>query len=278
MASRLRRHPDRAGFTLVEMLVVVAILATLVGMLAPPLLSARAITRKAVCQANIRNLQLANQLYQKAFDGFYAPGAPGMFASAGTTDYSRVNCARWFGVRGHPSEPFTREDGPLSPYLSSHQVKGCPSFTDYKQGFESGCGGYGYNNNFVGQFVMRVRAGVYRPAHDKWHLSGNMVEAFPHPTETVAFTDTAFAGFDGDIEYSFCESPKWPLYPNRRVVPSIHFRHLGKANIVWLDGHVGSEPMSFSDEDLGPASMAGRSKARNIGWFGPKDNKLFDCN
>jgi len=266
----------RGGFTLVEMLVVVAVLATLATLLAPSLLRARDLAERGVCVANIHLLQQANHLYEKGHDGFYAPGAPYMYPAADMPESVRVNCVRWFGVRGGMSESFSRDGGPLSPYLSGHMVKGCPSFEDFERGFEAGCGGYGYNNSFVGQYIVRQRGGRYRIGHPKWHVMGNLAHAFLRPAETVAFTDTAFPGASGVMEYSFCEAPKWPLSPQRLVVPSIHFRHLGTANVVWLDGHVSSERMTFSDEAL-PGPVAGRARAHDIGWFGPKTNRLFDC-
>jgi len=269
--------PVRAGFTLVELLVVVAIVGALAGMLMPTLVTARDLTERSVCQSNIRLLQLANQLYQEAYGGYYAPGAPYMFATPGMDDYSKVNKVRWYGVRRGYQDPFSREGGPLSDFLTSHLVKGCPSFDDFDEGFEAGCGGYGYNNNFVGQYVVRLRSGAYKAAHGQWHLTGNRTDAFGQPSETVAFTDTAFGGPNGIIEYSFCESPKWPLHPRDPVVPSIHFRHLGRTNVVWLDTHVSSEAMGSSDEDFANPLIAGQAMSHRIGWFGPPTNKLFDC-
>ncbi len=268
--------PAAAGFTLVELLVVVAILAALAGMLTPSLLKAGQITRKAVCQSHIRLLQIGNDLYQRANEGFYAPGAPHFRATPGLDDYAKVNTIRWYGVRSDRSRPFSRQGGPLSPYLSRHLVNGCPSFRDVQIGFEAGCGGYGYNNNFVGQHVA-FRQGRYVPATPDWHLRGNRVIHFPDPKGTVAFTDTAFATVNGVIEYSFCESPAWPLSPHLPVTPSIHFRHMGRANVVWLDGHVSDEAMSFSDDSprLRRRQVA-TSRDRGIGWFGPRSNRLFD--
>lgn len=269
------------AFTLVELLVVVAIIAALAGMLLPSLVKAAHITEKTVCQSNIRLLQLANQVYQRENKGFYAPGAPYFQATADMDDPSRANMMRWYGVRSDYSQPFSREGGPLSPYLTRHLVKGCPSFRAYEEGFEAGCGGYGYNNNFVGQHIV-LRHDRYVPADRHWQLRGNRAVNFGDPKGTVAFTDSAFATVDGVIEYSFCESPSWPLTPSDPVTPSIHFRHMGKANVVWLDGHVGAEAMSFSEEGsvsprLRRRGASGLSRQHGIGWFGPQDNRLFDC-
>lgn len=264
----------QGGFTLVELLAVLGIIGTVLGMVLPSLLTARAIAEKGVCTSNIRLLQLGNEVYQRDHHGFYAPGAPYMYPVPGSRDYSMVNMVRWFGRRKSLREPFSREGGPLSPYLPKQIVEGCPSFDDYLTGFEAGCGGYGYNNNFVGQNVI-AHGKVYKPANRAWHLSGSHITMFANPRATVAFTDTAFV-HDGLIEYPFCESPTWPLF-GTEPRPSIHFRHLGKTNVVWLDTHVSSEWLSFSNDVMTGNPYGGSPIDFDVGWFGPRNNSLFDC-
>ena len=58
------------------------------------------------------------------------------------------------------------------------------------------------------------------------------------------------------------------------AVPTIHFRHDGIANILWLDGHVSHRTMDWSRKPTVPGELnPGRVQ---IGWFGPQDNSLFD--
>src|SRR5262245_52927460 len=59
----ISRRIKRQGFSLLELLVVVAIIAILLTLLLPPLASARRKARSTQCQNNLKQLGLATRMY-----------------------------------------------------------------------------------------------------------------------------------------------------------------------------------------------------------------------
>jgi prepilin-type N-terminal cleavage/methylation domain-containing protein len=57
------RNPARFGFTLLEVLVVVAVIALLAAILMPSLSQARQQTRRVVCQSNLKQIAAAFEMY-----------------------------------------------------------------------------------------------------------------------------------------------------------------------------------------------------------------------
>ncbi len=61
----------RQGFTLVELLVVIAVLAILIAVLLPSLSGARISAQSIACASNLRQLGIATAAYRTDYDGFF---------------------------------------------------------------------------------------------------------------------------------------------------------------------------------------------------------------
>jgi prepilin-type N-terminal cleavage/methylation domain-containing protein len=64
----LGRHPDRAGFTLLELLVALAVLTLLAAFLLPVFAAARDAARRSTCLSNLQQLAKAHLLYVQDYD------------------------------------------------------------------------------------------------------------------------------------------------------------------------------------------------------------------
>lgn len=242
-----RPHLRFSGFTLVELLVVVALIAGLASMAVMGFQDARLRANQTVSTNNLRQLATANLLYAADFQT-YAPAT------------ERTNKIRWHGARTSSREKFDPEKGYLSEYLGkSRTVSACPEFKRYltdRESFENGSGGYGYNSLYIGGLPENP----FKP---------NRPATVPDPSNTLMFATTAFAVADGLQEYPFADPPRsvemdWEL--GGPLQPSVHFRFNGRALIAWCDGHVTEERANQTS----PTNFYGGSnKTSHIGFCGP---------
>lgn len=235
------------GFTLLEVLVVVSIIALLLGLLLPALGRGREAGRRAMCSSNLRQLGLAAGVFANDFDG-HLPSGQGP-SSNGVDSF-------WYGGGNFGAGTWVPEAGVMDGYLGSVDVAGCPSLQDDTRAF-MGPVDYAYNVNYLGL--------IQRDAKDRSKRGAEIADV-RDTAGTVAFfdsgrlssanpTNAAFQRTGFGYPPSGVEGP-----PNGRgglpiFIPSFHGRHGERGVIVWLDGHVSArEPTLYPAADYGPVA------------------------
>ena len=265
MTGGLRVPHIRTGFTLVELILVVGVLLFLGAIVGVAVQSAHESALATRSAANIRQLATANLTYANDH-GHFAPSA------------NRNNTKRWSGGKNTDGS-FDPTKGYLADYLGeSRQVTPCPLFTEMVTGsdsFESGAGGYGYNDNYVGGRPEGQSGG-----RRAWDANGDRIAAKPAqievPSRTVMFTSSAYATGDSVQEYPFSHPPFWDFGrgpSGMRPSPSVHFRFDSRALVAWCDGHVSFEAIDPRDAGYNP--HGGDADGEMLGWFGPDENNGY---
>lgn len=119
----MRIRPD-AGFTLIEILVVVIILAALAGMVLPHVLPAGNTARQGIARADIANIRMALKMY-RLHTGKYPSGSDGL------------------DILTRPSPSYNNE-----PYLENDPVD--PWKNPYKYSYPGSHGGLGFDISSAG--------------------------------------------------------------------------------------------------------------------------------
>jgi len=108
---------QRFGFTLVEMLVVISVMAILAAILFPVFAQAREKARQTGCMANLQNISLALGMYSQDCDERLMPAAYTDYSWTGLTKYGRAIDA--------PLQPYLRDRKVVIVHVGRNQGKWC---------------------------------------------------------------------------------------------------------------------------------------------------------
>ena len=213
--------PDTSGFTLVELLVTIAVIAILASLLLPVLSRSKLSALSTRCGSNLRQFSYASQMYSDDNSGT-------TFAYSGTP--TATGTAYWFGWLGQGAEgsrAFDPTTSPLYTYLHA-MVSICPAFNYSSAQFKLKAAGptcdYGVNK-YISNPPINLRR-LQRPATLALMADSAQVNTFETPA-----------------------SPKNPMFEEWYYIdtetnqPNGQFRHQLRANTAFLDGHLGAEQM-----------------------------------
>jgi prepilin-type processing-associated H-X9-DG protein/prepilin-type N-terminal cleavage/methylation domain-containing protein len=234
MMTVMMGRTGRVGFTLVELLVVIGIIALLVGILLPALGRAREQANATACAANLRQVVTAATMYANDNKGKIVPGA--VLVSTAPLTYTL-----WWGEIVWGTGPFSHGRGFLSPYFDGggsaeeRKITLCPSFNDTSSlwnliATDPRNASLAYNHYGANQSLNGYGA------------RGGKLSRVRRPTEIAWFADTAQM-----VSMEGCRAPEpWLNGPTSTNPPTLHARHRGRvANVAWVDGHVSAEKVRF---------------------------------
>lgn len=249
-SKRARLRPLR-GFTLVELLVIVAIIAVLAGLLLPALSKAKALGQRTACLSNLRQLGLSWMLYSGDNDGRLVESYPGV-ASQSPNPYAWV--LGNMQVAAEAASPTLIMRGQLFQYNNNIAIYHCPADKGMQAGGKTIANLRSYSMNaFMGD-----RSRLPAPVNHAYPSAADYVPFYakesdlPHPSSLWVLIDE-----DNRTITDGC----FTFDPTGRQAPPNHYptaknqRHSYGFGMAFADGH--SEVWRFAAPNIVSLSANG---------------------
>lgn len=201
-----QRFVARVGFTLVEILIVLAVIGVLSSILLSVFFSARDKSRTISCAANLRQIGLAMQIYMADYRDFYPSYHPGP-----------ANCS-WADR--------------IFPYIKSPKVLWCPAFEagEYRPGCTASENISGVKHEWNGSYsINTLEDAIWEIGRTQPSVAQLRVR---FPARTILVVDGTGSGYVNPGIYAAMTSVEELEKKN------ISDRHRGGSNVLFADWHV----------------------------------------
>lgn len=221
-------RPARAGFTLVELLTVIAVVGILAAILIPVVGSVRESARKTECASNLRQMGVSLRLYAADNRGFLpAPSAPGP-----DPDNPTAGASRW----NRDLEEYLPRRRSTNNAIFEHEIFVCPSAQgsggqtgkELKMCYNATQALYGLNGSTLSRFVRRSVNTITNPSQTTLIYEGALLSS-------LVVQSNYYHAWSQILP----EVGK-PLEQLNRPDGILAFRHKGSMNIAMVDGSVRS--------------------------------------
>ena len=244
------------GFTLIELLVVISVIAVLMAIMLPTLARARQQGKAVMCLSNLRQLAVASQVYINNNDGYYPIAYMYKF-----TDSMFISYAWDFtSIKNWDTLEQRVIPGLLWQSNTIEKIQQCPSLKDSANWLADPYTGYNYNTSYIGHGQGES---IVVPA---------MAAMVKRPSQCALFGDGQYADGANKFMRAPLSDPAADLSCNYRYAGTQGYRHNGKTNVVWCDGHASSQRELY--KNIEPASQE-ELIAPGTGFLSP-DNSAYD--
>lgn len=261
----LVKKKQTSGFTLVELLVVISIIALLISIFIPSLNLAKENARSIYCLNNLRQMAIAAHSYcygnNDYFPLAYFTEKKGNIRYYHSWDFTSYK--DWSSV---PAKEFITA-GILWQGQTIEKIQQCPSYKGNHNWLADPYTGYNYNTSYIG--IDETKTPV---------KSAKTTE-LKNPSQTAIFGDGQYIGGANKFMRAPFSNPRDASFSDSgRAAGAQGYRHLKKTNAAFSDGHSKSIKEIYTKTDsIGQEQLERYNKANSIKiGFLSDNNNIYD--
>ena len=226
----MTRSPHARGFTIVEVLTVIGIMAVLLSITLPVISTVRTSARAGRCQSNLRQLGVAATSYALQNRDRFPAAILYEISGAGLV-------TKAWDFEQHPDGSVRA--GALWAYISGpNQVQQCPEFEGASTFGNDPYTGYNYNTSYIGAEGRFPEIDGQGRWIDGWKVArlGLASGQLRQTSTTAMFGDGGWRGGANKFMRAPANAVENDLYTVYAGTQA--FRHQGCTHVCYLDGHV----------------------------------------